>query len=69
MRNVVRELVLALVYFLVVTPAGLLRGLLVDPMRRRPDRRAHSYWTWLGEPNDAAALVRATTPVGARPAD
>jgi hypothetical protein len=48
MRNLARGLVLAFVYFVVVTPIGLVSRLLRDPMRRRPDRRAHSYWTWSG---------------------
>lgn len=42
---VVSHLVLAMVYFLVVTPIGLIMRLLGhDPMRRRFDRGATSYW-------------------------
>lgn len=41
----VSHLVLAVVYFLVLTPTGLLLWLFgYDPMRRRFDRTADSYW-------------------------
>jgi hypothetical protein len=32
-------------YTLAVIPAGLVTRLLHDPLHRRPDRRATSYWT------------------------
>ncbi len=42
---VVSHVVLAVVYYLVLTPTGLLMRLLGhDPMRRRFDQRAESYW-------------------------
>jgi hypothetical protein len=42
---VVSNVALALVFFLVVTPVGLaLRLLGKDPMSRKLDRRARSYW-------------------------
>ncbi len=42
---VVSHLVLAAVYYLVLTPIGLVVRLLgYDPMRRRFDREAASYW-------------------------
>ena len=41
----VSHLVLAAVFFLAVTPVGLLMRLLGhDPMRRRPDPKAATYW-------------------------
>ncbi len=40
-----RRIPLALVYFLVLVPAGLVQRVLGDPLHRRPDRRARSYWT------------------------
>jgi hypothetical protein len=43
---VVSHLVLAAVYYLVLTPVGLLlRGFRYDPMNRRFDPHAESYWT------------------------
>ena len=43
---VVSHVVLAAVYYLVLTPTGLLMRLFgYDPMRRRFDREATSYWT------------------------
>ncbi|MCW2502789.1 MAG: hypothetical protein JWO79_1073 [Actinomycetia bacterium] len=35
---------LALVYYLLVTPIGLVSRLVRDPLRRRKDPRAASYW-------------------------
>ena len=35
---------LALVYYLVLTPIGLVSRLVRDPLRRRFDARAASYW-------------------------
>jgi hypothetical protein len=41
----VSHVLLAAIFFLVVTPIGLaMRVLGRDPMRRRPDRSAESYW-------------------------
>jgi hypothetical protein len=39
-------LLLAVVYYLVVTPVGLLSRLIRDPLRRRPDRKASTYWVF-----------------------
>ncbi|WP_329312482.1 hypothetical protein [Streptomyces sp. NBC_01262] len=36
---------LLVLYALAVVPAGLVARLLHDPLHRRPDRRATSYWT------------------------
>jgi hypothetical protein len=41
----VSHLVLAAMYFLVVTPIGLLLRVFHDPMERRFDRAASTYWT------------------------
>ena len=38
------KLLLSIVYFLVATPAGLVSRLIHDPLARRPDRRAATYW-------------------------
>jgi len=35
---------LALLYYLVITPVGLVSRLVRDPLRRRWDSRADSYW-------------------------
>jgi hypothetical protein len=35
-----------LLYCTIVVPAGLLTRLVRDPLHRRPDRRAASYWTF-----------------------
>jgi hypothetical protein len=43
---VVSHLLLAVIFYLVVGPVALLvRALVADPMRRRFDRQAESYWT------------------------
>lgn len=39
-----RTLSLFLIYALVVTPAGLLGRLVRDPLARRPDAAAATYW-------------------------
>ena len=39
-----RNILLFLMYFLVVTPAGLVWRVVRDPLHRRIDRRATSYW-------------------------
>ena len=41
----VSYLVLALTYFLILTPIGLVRRMFGDPLKRRFDRQATSYWT------------------------
>ncbi|AJT63820.1 hypothetical protein [Streptomyces chattanoogensis] len=40
-----RTALLAFLYAFVVTPIGLLRRLVRDPLSRRWDPRAHTYWT------------------------
>ncbi|MFC6087823.1 hypothetical protein [Saccharothrix lopnurensis] len=44
-RRVVVPAVLLVVYLFVVTPIAAVARLLGDPLRRRPDRAADSYWT------------------------
>ncbi|MFJ8648554.1 hypothetical protein ACIRNI_20845 [Streptomyces sp. NPDC093546] len=39
-----RSFLLLLVYYLVVTPFGLLSRLVNDPLARRWERRADTYW-------------------------
>lgn len=41
---VIVRAVLTLVYYLIVTPLGLVLRLLRDPLARRLDRRAGTYW-------------------------
>jgi hypothetical protein len=36
---------LSVIYFLVVTPVGWASRLIHDPLSRRRDRRARSYWS------------------------
>ncbi len=43
---VVRRVLLALVYVLLVTPIGLLSRVTHDPLRRRWRRRAETYWVF-----------------------
>jgi hypothetical protein len=51
--------ILALVYYLVLTPTGLLMRLAGrDPMARRFDPRAESYWSPRPEPPDSARYFR-----------
>lgn len=45
----VRRVLLALAYVLVVTPYGLLRRLVADPLARRLDPAAASYLVLTGE--------------------
>ncbi|MEU9117765.1 hypothetical protein AB0D04_40065 [Streptomyces sp. NPDC048483] len=40
-----RTALLAFLYVFVVTPIGLLRRLVRDPLTRRWDPRARTYWT------------------------
>jgi len=44
-RRAAMSVLLLVFYLLVVTPVGLAVRLVRDPLRRRPDRRAASYWT------------------------
>ncbi|WP_197287611.1 hypothetical protein [Streptomyces apocyni] len=39
-----RAVLLAIVYYLVVTPIGLLARVTSDPLTRRWDPKAESYW-------------------------
>jgi hypothetical protein len=39
-----RKVALVSAYYLVVTPAGLLARVTRDPLRRRWNRRARTYW-------------------------
>jgi len=56
---VVSYLLLAVVYYLVLTPTGLLmRALGHDPMGRRFDRGAASYWVARGGPPSADRYFR-----------
>ncbi|WP_231335717.1 hypothetical protein [Actinomadura graeca] len=41
-----RTVPLFLAYYFVLTPYGLARRVIRDPLARRPDRRAASYWTF-----------------------
>ncbi|MGP3999334.1 hypothetical protein [Streptomyces sp. 8N706] len=52
-----QRLLLALAYYLVVTPAGLLSRLVRDPLRRRPDGKATTYWVFTGAPDTAAGAA------------
>jgi len=42
--GVVLDVVLAIVYFVLVTPVGAVLRLVKDPLRRRPRPAAESYW-------------------------
>ncbi|MFF8616530.1 hypothetical protein [Streptomyces sp. NPDC015350] len=44
MPTVLRKALLALVYGLLVVPAGLIVRLVRDPLAPRPDPRATTYW-------------------------
>ncbi|MFC5220522.1 hypothetical protein [Streptomyces coerulescens] len=50
-----RNLALLLLYCLVVVPAGVLARLVHDPLHRRVDRAAPSYW------NDLTTAARGET--------
>ncbi|WHM40040.1 hypothetical protein [Streptomyces sp. BPTC-684] len=43
-NRVFASTLLAIVYLLVVTPVGLAVRLLRDPLKRRPDPSASTYW-------------------------
>jgi hypothetical protein len=45
-----RTLLLLLAYYLVVTPVGLVGRLVRDPMSRRWDKGAQSYWILTARP-------------------
>ncbi|TNM25160.1 hypothetical protein [Streptomyces sedi] len=49
LRRAAAGLLLPVLYALVVVPAGLVTRLLRDPLRRRPDRAASSYWISTGQ--------------------
>ncbi len=49
------HLLLAFIYFAVMTPIGLILGLFRDPMERRLDRSARTYWV---EHNPAGDMAR-----------
>ncbi|RBL81301.1 hypothetical protein DDE05_45440 [Streptomyces cavourensis] len=53
-----RTLLLLLAYYLVVTPAGLLSRLVDDPLARRWNRRADTYWN--APPPSTGSLSAAT---------
>ena len=42
--SLLADLVLGMVYFVVVTPVGWLSRLIRDPLSRRRNRRAKTYW-------------------------
>jgi len=46
-RRAAAYLLLALAYAVVVLPVGLVARLVRDPLRRRPDAAAVSYWSEL----------------------
>ncbi|MDY6987451.1 MAG: hypothetical protein SWQ30_05275 [Thermodesulfobacteriota bacterium] len=49
--KVVTILILALTYYLVITPAALIRHLLAGPpLPLKPDKEASSYWVTRTEP-------------------
>ncbi|MFD3484643.1 MULTISPECIES: hypothetical protein [unclassified Streptomyces] len=43
-RHLAASVLLAAVYLLVITPIGLVARVVRDPLRRRPDRGAPTYW-------------------------
>lgn len=44
-----RRLSLALIYYLLITPVGVVSRVVYDPLHRRWRPRAESYWIWLGD--------------------
>ncbi|SOD62817.1 hypothetical protein SAMN06297387_107191 [Streptomyces zhaozhouensis] len=48
LRRLAAGLLLPVLYVLVVVPVGLVTRLVRDPLRRRPDRAATSYWITTG---------------------
>ena len=56
---VVSHLLMAVIYFLVITPIGLAMRLLGrDPLERRFDRQAETYWTERRQDVDPASYFR-----------
>jgi len=56
---VVSHLLLAAIYFLLLTPAGLIMRLVgYDPMTRRLEPDAKTYWTPREEPEDAGRYFK-----------
>ncbi len=56
--RVVNPIIMALLYWVVITPAGLLMRLAgKDPMRRRPDPNAASYWIRRDPPGPRAETM------------
>lgn len=47
-RRAAAGVLLLVVYVLLVVPAGLFTRLFRDPLRRRPDRAAATYWIETG---------------------
>ncbi|WP_202425776.1 hypothetical protein [Streptomyces sp. HUCO-GS316] len=47
LRRMLLSVLLALAYLLLVIPVGLVAQLLGDPLERRPDPGARTYWTYL----------------------
>lgn len=55
----ISHLVLAVTYYLVMTPIGLLMRLSGhDPLQRKPDRCAETYWTARSETQDQTRYFR-----------
>jgi hypothetical protein len=46
LRRLSLSALLAVVYLLLVTPVGAVVRLFADPLERRPDPSATSYWTY-----------------------
>lgn len=44
-----RRLSLALFYYLLLTPVGLVSRMVHDPLHRRWRPHAESYWRWIGD--------------------
>lgn len=56
---VVSAVLIGVIYYLLVTPTGLLMRLAgYDPMKRAPDRAAATYWTKRDGPRPAADYFR-----------
>ncbi|MEK8174269.1 hypothetical protein NKH77_50560 [Streptomyces sp. M19] len=46
-RRLAAGVLAPVVYVLVVVPLGVCARVFRDPLRRRPDRGADSYWHWV----------------------
>jgi hypothetical protein len=55
---VVSYLVLAAIYFLILTPMGFVRRMFGDPLQRRFDRQAVTYWSPSRSRNDKRDYLR-----------